>query len=169
MAEKVDPVRFGILGCNSIARLAQAISSAPSATLHAIASQHSLDEAASCAVANGFTSKLYGSYQELLDDHEVDAVYVPLPTSRHARWAAEAARRGKHVLVEKPPALDTEALGEIVEACEWGGVQFMDATMWLHHPRTAAMKEFLSDQEAFGQLKEVCERSTRSSFMLYLF
>ncbi|OWM84631.1 uncharacterized oxidoreductase At4g09670-like [Punica granatum] len=155
MAERSDPIiKFGILGCNSVARLCRAISSAPSATLHAIAG-HSLDEATSCALGNGFTAKLYGSYEELLGDREVEAVYVPLPTSLHARWAAEAARRGKHVLVEKPPALDAEALGEIIAACEGSGVQYMDATMWMHHPRTAAMKGFLSDEEAFGQLKEM--------------
>ncbi|PKI69962.1 hypothetical protein CRG98_009837 [Punica granatum] len=122
MAERSDPIiKFGILGCNSVARLCRAISSAPSATLHAIAG-HSLDEATSCALGNGFTAKLYGSYEELLGDREVEAVYVPLPTSLHARWAAEAARRGKHVLVEKPPALDAEALGEIIAACEGSGM-----------------------------------------------
>ncbi|KAK4740896.1 hypothetical protein SAY87_024484 [Trapa incisa] len=159
MAEKADPrIKFGILGCISIARLARAIASSTSATLHAIASQqqHSADEPAGFSPVEGVAAKkLYGSYEELLDDEEVDAVYVALPTSHHARWAAEAARRGKHVMVEKPPALDLEALTEIVEACEGSGVQFMDATMWLHHPRTVAMKAFLSDQEAFGEIKEM--------------
>lgn len=150
-------IRFGILGCAYIARkVGRAIGLAPGAALHAVASR-SLDKAASFAAANGFPSqaKLYGSYEALLDDPEIDAVYVPLPTSLHVRWAVAAARKGKHVLLEKPVAPSTAELDEIIAACDESGVQYMDATMWMHHPRTAKMEEFLSDEQCFGKLKEI--------------
>ncbi|XLR36272.1 hypothetical protein S83_064172, partial [Arachis hypogaea] len=60
---------------------------------------------------------------------------------------------GKHVLLEKPVALNASQFDEIIRACESRGVQLMDGTMWMHHPRTNQMKDFLSDAHRFGQLK----------------
>ncbi|KAL7176079.1 hypothetical protein ACSBR2_029620 [Camellia fascicularis] len=148
-------IRFGILGCADIARkLSRAIYLSTNATLSAIGSR-SIDKAAKFAAANNFppSARIYGTYDAVLNDPDVDAVYVPLPTSLHRRWAVMAAEKGKHVLLEKPVALNVAELDEILEACRLNGVQFMDATMWMHHPRTAAMREVLSDVESFGQLK----------------
>ncbi|XP_058188863.1 uncharacterized oxidoreductase At4g09670-like [Rhododendron vialii] len=155
MAE--TPIRFGILGCADIARkLSRAITLAPNAALHAVGSR-SLDKAAKFAAANGFppSARIYGSYNAVLDDPDVDAVYVPLPTSLHVTWAVLAAEKKKHVLLEKPVALNVSEFDRIVEACESNGVQLMDATMWMHHPRTVKMSEFLSDSKLFGQLKSI--------------
>ncbi|WKA10832.1 hypothetical protein VitviT2T_028386 [Vitis vinifera] len=155
MAE--SPIQFGILGCADIARkVSRAITLAPNATLYAVGSR-SLEKATRFAAANGFppSAKIYGSYEAVLDDPDVDAVYVPLPTSLHLKWAVLAAEKKKHVLLEKPVALNVAELDQILEACESNGVQFMDGTMWMHHPRTAKMKEFLSDPQRFGQLKSV--------------
>lgn len=155
MAE--TPIRFGILGCADIARkVSRAITLAPNAALYAVGSR-SLEKATRFASANGFPSsaKVYGSYEAVLDDPDVDAVYVPLPTSLHVRWAVLAAQKKKHLLLEKPVALNSTELDTILYACESNGVQFMDATMWMHHPRTSKMREFLSDSERFGQLKSV--------------
>ncbi|KAF7812797.1 putative oxidoreductase [Senna tora] len=153
MAE--SPIRFGVLGCADIARkVSRAINLAPNATLYAVASR-SLDKASAFAAANGFPpgSKVYGSYEALLDDPNVDAVYVPLPTSLHVKWAVLVAQKKKHLLLEKPVALNAAEFDKIIEACESNGVQLMDGTMWMHHPRTAKMAEFLSDAGRFGQLK----------------
>lgn len=150
-------IRFGILGCAEIARkVARAITLAPNSTIYAVASR-SLEKASKFAADNSFPTetKLYGSYDALLDDPEVDAVYVPLPTSLHIHWAVVAARKGKHLLLEKPVAMNVAEFDEIVRACTENGVQFMDGTMWMHHPRTAKMKEFLSDNGRFGDLKAV--------------
>ncbi|KAK3426440.1 hypothetical protein EUGRSUZ_F02894 [Eucalyptus grandis] len=152
-----DPVRFGIIGCAGIARkLCRAIALAPNATLHALASR-SIEKARSFAAANGLSGavKLYGSYGDVLDDPLVDAVYLPLPTSLRAAWAVSAARKGKHVLLEKPTAVDAAELDRILEACEASGVQFMDGTMWLHHPRTEKMMEIVSDPGRFGELNSI--------------
>ncbi|XP_074280351.1 putative oxidoreductase At4g09670 [Silene latifolia] len=150
-------IRFGILGCADIARkLSRAIKLSPNATLHAIGSR-SITKAQSFAQSNGYppTTKLYGSYDAVLDDPEVDAVYIPLPTSLHIQWAVAAARKGKHVLLEKPAALNVSELDVIIAACDECGVQFMDGTMWMHHPRTLAMDHFLRDPHRFGPLKSI--------------
>ncbi|MED6113407.1 hypothetical protein PIB30_070521 [Stylosanthes scabra] len=146
MAKQPETVRFAIMGCADIARkVARAIALAPNATLSAVASR-SLQKAQTFAAQNSLpdTVSLYGSYHELLDDPTVDAVYLPLPTSLHVQWAVAAAARRKHVLLEKPAALNTAELDRILEACESNGVQFMDGSMWLHHPRTSHMHQLLS-------------------------
>ncbi|KAL1540549.1 hypothetical protein AAHA92_24890 [Salvia divinorum] len=151
------PIKFGILGCAKIARkLSRAIALSGNASISAIGSR-SAEKAAEFARENAFpeSARAYGSYDAVLDDPDVDAVYVPLPTSLHVQWAVLAARKGKHVLLEKPVALSVAELDVILKECESSGVQFMDATMWMHHPRTHQMKEFLSDSSSFGQLKSV--------------
>ncbi|CAM8881507.1 unnamed protein product [Rhodiola kirilowii] len=156
--------RFGIIGCASIARkVSRAILLSPSSTLHAVASR-SLEKAKTFVAENGLPDsvKIYGSYEQLLDDPSVDAVYMPLPTSLHLHWAVLAARKGKHLLLEKPTALDASELDLILEACDSNGVQFMDGSMWLHHPRTARMKEMISDQGLFGRVNNIYSTSTFS-------
>ena len=151
------PVSFGIVGCANIARkVSRAILLSPNSTIVAVGSR-SAAKAAAFAAENGFpaAAKAYGSYDAVLDDPDVDAVYFPLPTSLHRRWAVAAAQKRKHVLLEKPVALNAAELDEILAACESGGVQYMDATMWVHHPRTAEMEAFLADQQRFGRLKAV--------------
>ncbi|WVZ58852.1 hypothetical protein U9M48_009078 [Paspalum notatum var. saurae] len=152
------PVRFGILGCAAIARkLARAMLLAPGAAVAAVGSR-SEEKARLFAADNGLdvaTTRLHGSYEALLDDPDVDVVYLPLPTSLHVRWATAAAARGKHVLLEKPTALCAADLDAILAACDAAGVQFMDSTMWMHHPRTAKMREILDGKDAFGDARVI--------------
>ncbi|KNA07724.1 hypothetical protein SOVF_169260 [Spinacia oleracea] len=164
-ANATTTTRFGILGCAGIARkVSRAITLSPNSTLHAIGSR-SIEKARTYATANGFPSstKIYGSYDEVLDDPEIDAVYIPLPTSLHLHWVVRAAEKKKHVLVEKPPALNVKELDVILNACEVNGVQFMDGTMWMHHPRTKIMADFLGNSQLFGQLKAVQSSFTFSA------
>lgn len=153
-----ERVRIGIIGCAEIARkLCRAISLSPNAILWAIGSR-SLDKAKSFASKNGLSTtsvRLYGSYEEVVEDPSVDAVYLPLPTSLHVEWAFLAAQCKKHILLEKPVALDLPQLDQILEVCSSNGVQFMDGTMWLHHPRTLSMRKLLSDPQHFGRLNYV--------------
>ena len=95
----------------------------------------------------------------MLEDPCVDAVYIPLPTSLHLQWAVLAANKKKHLLLEKPTAVDVAELDQILEACESNGVQFMDGTMWLHHPRTATMERLLSasDSRSIGGVNFVSD------------
>lgn len=71
----------------------------------------------------------YGCYEAVLADPAVDAVYIPLPSALHLRWVEAAAAAGKHVLLEKPVAVNEAELSGILAACEAAGVQLMDGTM----------------------------------------
>ncbi|XP_047059818.1 uncharacterized oxidoreductase At4g09670-like [Lolium rigidum] len=152
------PVRFGIMGCASIARKVSRamLLAAPAAAVAAVGSR-SEAKARLFAADNGLpaATRLHGSYEALLADPDVDAVYLPLPTSLHVRWAVAAAGRGKHVLLEKPTALCAADLDVILAACEENGVQFMDSTMWMHHPRTAKMRELLDDRSTIGDVRVI--------------
>ncbi|KAI8003406.1 putative oxidoreductase [Camellia lanceoleosa] len=112
------PVRFGVLGCATIARiLSRAIRLAPNASISAIGSR-SIDKASKFASDDGFpaSAKVYGSYEAVLDDPEVDAVYLPLPTSLHLKWAVLAAEKKKHLLLEKPVrTLIQESFKEVLD------------------------------------------------------
>uniref|UniRef100_A0A1D1XGD2 Putative oxidoreductase At4g09670 n=1 Tax=Anthurium amnicola TaxID=1678845 RepID=A0A1D1XGD2_9ARAE len=151
-------VRFGVVGCANIARkLSRAIRLSPNASLVAVGSR-TLAKSRRFLADNGLDPAIvsaYGSYEEVLDDPRVDAVYLPLPTSLHVPWAVSAAGKGKHVLLEKPTALCAPDLDAILAACDAAGVQFMDSTMWMHHPRTAEMRRLLSDPARFGRLTSV--------------
>jgi len=162
-------IQIGVVGCADIGRkVSRAINLSPNATICSVASRN-YDKAAAFAAANGYplTAKVYGNYEALLEDPDVDAVYMPLPTSLHLKWAVLAAQNKKHLLLEKPVALDVAEFDEIVGACEDNGVQFMDNTMWVHNPRTAKMAQFFNDPHRFGQLKSVIYMSIPSSTIIF--
>ena len=129
-------LRIGILGCARIVRrgVAEGIKSSGTATLTAIASRQP-DTAASWAQEFDIP-KHYGSYEALIADREIDAVYIPLPNEMHLPWTVRAAEAGKHVLCEKPLALDSQTAESMVEACRQRNVILLEAFMWRHHPRT---------------------------------
>jgi predicted dehydrogenase len=96
----------------------------------------------------------HGSYEALLADPEVDAVYIPLPNHLHAQWTIAAARAGKHVLCEKPLALTSTDAGRMVEACEAAGVRLMEAFMYRLHPSWVAVRELVAAGR-IGRLRAV--------------
>ena len=104
----MQKVKWGIIGTANIARwgMIPGMKQADNCELYAIAGR-SLEKAESYKQNYGFM-KAYGSYDELLDDPEVQAVYVPLPNDIHVKWVTEALKKGKHVLCEKPLALNAE-------------------------------------------------------------
>src|SRR5690625_4840395 len=141
-------VQWGILSTAGIAQkeLIPAFERATNAKVSAIATSSDLDKAT--MVANQFhIEKVYGSYEELLADAEIDAVYIPLPNHLHKKWVIEAARKGKHILCEKPAALNTDEALEMREACEKYGVLFMEAFMYYFHPQTELEKEIIDEGE----------------------
>jgi predicted dehydrogenase len=92
----------------------------------------------------------YGSYEELLSDPAVDAVYVSVPNSLHRRWAVEAAGRGKHVLCEKPIVLAMEDFDAVQRAARENSVTVFEAFMYLHHPQTRALLELVGEGAVGG-------------------
>ncbi len=87
--------------------------------------------------------RAHGSYQDLLDDPAVEAVYIPLPNHLHAEWAIRAAYAGKHVLCEKPLALSSTDALRMVDACVEADVKFMEAFMYRLHPSWQAVVDLV--------------------------
>jgi D-xylose 1-dehydrogenase (NADP+, D-xylono-1,5-lactone-forming) len=151
-------IRWGILGCARIARrgVIGGIARSAAGVLHAISSR---DHARARAWAREFgIPKAYGSYPALLADSEIDAVYLPLPNELHRPWVMAAADAGKHILCEKPLALDPREALAMVDHCRKCGVVLMEAFMWRHQPRSLALRQMVQD----GSLGEL--RLIRSSF-----
>jgi predicted dehydrogenase len=88
--------------------------------------------------------RVHASYEALLADPGVDAVYIPLPNRLHEEWTIAAARAGKHVLCEKPVAANVAAAQRMADACRAGGVVLMEAFMWRHHPQHRRVRELLA-------------------------
>lgn len=153
-----EPIRWGILGTARIAaKIARAIHAAEGAELVAVASR-ALKRAQQWGAEHG-AYLAYGSYEALLDDAEIDAVYVPLPPSLHAEWTIRAAERRKHVLCEKPLAVEVGDAEAMRAACREHGVQLMDGVMWIHHPRTAEMRRAI-DAGELGPVQRVTSAFT---------
>src|SRR5690242_1136426 len=79
--------------------------------------------------------RAYGSYQQLVDDPEIEAVYISLPNDAHVEWSIRALRSGKHVLCEKPLTRHPEEAAEAFDVAEREGRLLMEAFMWLHNPQ----------------------------------
>jgi predicted dehydrogenase len=136
-------IRWGVLGWARIARtqVVPALQRARNGQLHAIASRSETKLVEARAQAN--PPRLYSTYEELLRDPEVDAIYNPLPNSLHKEWTIKAAEHGKHVLCEKPAALNAAEAREMISACRSHGVVFMEAFMYRYSARTQKVIELL--------------------------
>jgi predicted dehydrogenase len=149
-----DRVRWGVLGCAAIAlhKVIPAMQRSARCDVIAIASR-SAERAAEAAGALGIP-RSYGSYADLLADPDVEAVYIPLPNHLHAEWTRRAAEAGKHVLCEKPLAMDATEAAAMVEACGQAGVLLMEAFMYRLHPLWRRAHEFVSSG-AIGELETI--------------
>lgn len=149
-----EPVRFGVIGCSSIV---------PRALLEPA---RYVEHSAIVAVANRTAAKAelmaeqYGirtvhrTPAELLNDSEVDAVYIALSNDLHAEWIARALSAGKHVLVEKPLCLHTDELDLIESALRAGGPYLLEGVMVRYHPWQDKLRTMVSDR-SFGRLRSV--------------
>jgi predicted dehydrogenase len=132
-------------------RLRPAFDASRTATRLAIASRCP-GRAQAAARDFGF-GRAYGTYEELLSDPDVDAVYIPLPNTLHSEWTIKAADRGKHVLCEKP-LCPTAAEAAVVAHCRARGVRLMDGFMWPHHPRTQRIHDTIGSG-VIGEVRRV--------------
>ncbi len=149
--QTAQPVRWGILGTAQIARKNwQALRDAGNTRLVAVASR-SLSRAqafvAECqsAVPHETPPEALGSYDELLNRPDIDAVYLPLPTVPRETWALKAAARRKHLLIEKPIASTAARAAEIIQACADHQLQFMDGVMFMHSKRIQLLSKELHE------------------------
>lgn len=147
------PLRWGLL---STARINQAIipvlRDSKRNQLLAVASRAER-RAASYAKEWGIP-RAFGSYEELLEDAEIDVVYNSLPNHLHCEWTVKAAQAGKHVLCEKPLALTVQEVDAMAAAAESAGVVITEAFMYRHHPQTIQVQELI-ESGALGELQLV--------------
>lgn len=150
----MDDLRWGILSTASVARtkVIPGIQRGDRCRVVAIASRD-LDHARAVAAEAGIPTA-HGSYEALLADPEVDAVYIPLPNHLHAEWTIAAVEAGKHVLCEKPLALTSAHAQRMVDAADAGGVLLMEAFMYRLHPSWVAVVDLVAAGR-IGQLVAV--------------
>ncbi len=155
-------VRWGILSTADINRkLLAGAAESPEVEVVAVGSRD-LDRARAFAERYGIP-RAYGSYEQLLADRDVEAVYVPLPNTLHVDWSVRALEAGKHVLCEKPLDRRPEAVERAFDAAERAGRLLAEAFMYRHHPQTATLVELVRGG-AIGELRLV-----RSAFSYPLF
>lgn len=151
---KRDELRWGVLGTARIA--AEALIPAINAARHnSVIAVGSRNVTRALEFARPFEiPKAFGSYEEVLADADVQAVYIPLPNSEHKGWALKAIEAGKHVLVEKPFALTADEAQEMISAALEKHVVLMEAFMYRYHSRYQKLEELLRKNE-IGKLRFV--------------
>lgn len=147
-------LRWGVLGCAGIAinSVIPGIQQSKTGQVVAIASR---DKSKAEQTARDLSiERAYDSYETLLNDPDIDAVYIPLPNHLHMEWTIKAAEAGKHVLCEKPIALNAEQAQQMVDACEKAGVFLAEAFMYRHHPRYEKIIEMINSGE-IGEVRSI--------------
>lgn len=150
---RTRPLRMGVLSTAKIAR--QWIRDLQGCNAVQIVAVASRSDAAAQAFAQEYSlPRWHGSYEALLADADVDAIYIPLPNSLHATWAIAAARQGKHVLCEKPLALGKEEAEAMFAAARDNGVVLLEAYPWWFQPQTRDLLDLLQGG-AIGDVRTV--------------
>ncbi len=156
-----EHVKWGILSAAKIARewVAPAIHASATGRIQAIAS---LTPGKAAALAGPYGDvALHDSYEALLVDDDVDAIYIPLPNSAHVEWTRKCLEAGKHVLCEKPIALNAAEIDELIALRDRTGLVAAEAFMVTHHPQWQRVREILNSGE-IGRLVQV-----QGSFSFY--
>ena len=138
-------LRIGTFGSSRISQpaLIEPSASVAEATVAAVAARD-LARAEAFALRYGI-EKAYGSYQEMLDDPDVDAIYNPLPNSLHGPWALRAIAAGKHVLYEKPFASNADEAAQVAQAAAGSGLVVMEAMHYRYHPLIRRLCELVAE------------------------
>ena len=147
-------MRWGVLGVAAIAtqRMMPSIADAPGATLVAIASRDA--EKASAAAAHYPGTRPFAGYGPLLDDPDIDAVYIPLPNALHVEWSLRALAAGKHVLCEKPLGTSAAEIALLIDARERSGLHIEEAFGFRNHPQWARIRAIL-DADEIGDVRSI--------------
>lgn len=153
LSHSFEPVRFGILGAANIARdFMNGVKHSPLLKVQAVASR-SENKGKEFSKLYGIP-KSYDSYEALLADPEIEAVYIPLPNDLHAEWAVKAAGAGKHVLCEKPLSVGLADAQNMFSAAQKAGVKIAEAYPYMAQPQTLRMSELLAEG-AIGQIQTI--------------
>ncbi|SHN17329.1 Gfo/Idh/MocA family protein [Gracilibacillus kekensis] len=148
------PIRWGVISTANIAQKAviPGIIESETGEVVAIASRN-LDNAKEIAKKLDIPNT-YGSYEDLLEDSNIDAVYIPLPNHLHKEWAIKAMEAGKHVLCEKPIALNAKEAQEMEEVSKKNDVILAEAFMYRYHPRYQMIQELIESGE-IGEIRGI--------------
>ena len=156
--KKTDkPIRFGILSAADINYIAfiDPVQTHTDAVIHAIAArERSRAQAQIDKYKLGPTCKAYGSYDELIADPDLDAVYIPLPNGLHCTWTIKALEAGKHVLLEKPLTSNAEEARKIQETAARTNKVVLEAFHWRFHPAAHRVKEVVESGK-YGNLTSI--------------
>jgi xylose dehydrogenase (NAD/NADP) len=157
-----EPVRWGVLGNATIARVCviPAIQKSRNSALHALATRSPVDGRE--AATKNCIDNVYGTYEALLDDPDIDVVYIPLPNHLHHPWTLRALEAGKHVLCEKPLACNAHEAVEMADAAKKKGLLLMEAFMYRFHPRNQRIKKMVAE----GSIGTPC--LVRSAFCYHI-
>lgn len=138
-------IKWGILGTGNIAaKFANGLSKSKKGELYAVGSRSI--ESASAFAEKYPAVRAYGSYDELINDPDVQVVYISLPNHLHAEWTIKCAQAGKHILCEKPFTVNQGEAEIALEVVRQSGVFFMEAFMYRCHPQTKKLKELVDDK-----------------------
>jgi predicted dehydrogenase len=156
------PVRWGVLGAANFAKeyMAPAIHAAKGAELYALATS----DAGKAKEFSAFcpTLKVHKDYDALLADPEVEAVYIPLPNHLHVDWTLKALQAGKHVLCEKPMALEAADIDRVIAARDASGLLAAEAYMIVHHPQWQRARDWVQA----GEIGAVLHADAQFTFRL---
>ncbi|NGO71813.1 Gfo/Idh/MocA family protein [Streptomyces boncukensis] len=153
-------VNWGLLVTGGYADVAMKAEAA-STTSAFVAVAHDDEETARAYAGTHAIARSHGSYEELLEDDGVEAVFVALDPVDHAEWAVRALQAGKHVLVEKPLALGTAETERVFDAADAAGRQCAEGVMPRHHPQYLVAKK-LVDEGRLGELRYLYAACTAS-------
>jgi len=147
MAEKI---KLGIIGCSNIAKksVLPAIQSSKNAEISIIGSR-SIDK--SKFYSKLFSCKEFGTYEDVLDSKEIDAVYISLPVGLQKEWVSKAAKLGKHIICEKSATDSFQSAEEIISVCKENGVRLMEGFMFRFHPQQKKVQDIIN-QHQLGNL-----------------
>ena len=143
-------IKFGIIGCSRIAKRSTipAIIKSEFAEIEIIGSR-SLDKAKT--FSNEFNSKKFGTYEDIISDDSVDAVYISTPIGTHEDWAIKAASAGKHILCEKSSTTSFESAKRMIKHCKQNNVRIIEGFVFRFHPQHQKVKELI-DNNKIGDL-----------------
>jgi len=151
-----QPLRWGLLGLGGIATtFAKNLAKVPDHGVLAAAGSRSQEKSQAFCDEHGGSP--YGSYQAVLDDPTVEAIYIALPNHLHAEWAIRCAEAGKVILCEKPACLTADELDGVLAACAEHRVFFMEAFAWRTHRRWQHLRELIAEG-AIGPLRHIDAR-----------
>ena len=139
-------IKFGILGCSTIAEksMIPAIIRSSNSELSMIGSRF---HKKSKAFSTKFSCELHGDYNDVLENDQVDAVYISLPPSLQEKWIIKAAKSGKHIICEKPGALSTKSAKNIIKECKKNQVRIIENFAFRFHPQQNKVLEIIKKKD----------------------